>query len=97
MSPSPMDERPAGSAADSVTDSVTDNAAGWPLLPTETEIYILPDGRVVLADLPAELLPLAAALGAVEASEIAPHIQGSDLATWAGRPRLGALDTCDAE
>jgi len=35
-------------------------------LPTETEIYILPDGRVVIADLPAELAPLLAALGAAE-------------------------------
>lgn len=47
----------------------------WPALPTETEIYILPDGRVVIADLPAELAPLAAALGAVEACEIAPNAQ----------------------
>lgn len=37
----------------------------WPLLPVETEIYILPDGRVVVADLPAELAPLLAALGIV--------------------------------
>ena len=35
----------------------------WPLLPVETEIYILPDGRVVVADLPAELASLLAALG----------------------------------
>ena len=35
----------------------------WPLLPVETEIYILPDGRVVVADLPVELVPLLAALG----------------------------------
>jgi len=35
----------------------------WPLLPVETEIYILPDGRVVVADLPVELAPLLAALG----------------------------------
>jgi hypothetical protein len=48
-------------------------SAEWPPLPTETEIYILPDGCVVIADLPAELAPLAAALGAVEAGEIAPH------------------------
>jgi hypothetical protein len=34
-------------------------------LPTETEIYLLPDGRVVVADLPAELSELAAALGSV--------------------------------
>jgi len=32
-------------------------------LPTETEIYILPDGRVIVADLPVELAPLADALG----------------------------------
>lgn len=33
------------------------------MLPVETEIYILPDGRVIVADLPAELAPLLAALG----------------------------------
>lgn len=64
-----------GPRAESSTDSAAQSAAGWPLLPTETEIYILPDGRVVIADLPAELLPLAAALGAAEASEIAPHAE----------------------
>lgn len=44
----------------------------WPLLPTETEIYLLPDGRVVVADLPLELAALAAALGVVEPCAIAP-------------------------
>lgn len=43
-------------------------AQPWPLLPVETEIYILPDGRVVVADLPAELAPLLAALGITESS-----------------------------
>jgi hypothetical protein len=28
---------------------------GWPALPTETEIYILPNGEIVVADLPVEL------------------------------------------
>ena len=31
--------------------------------PTETEIYILPNGQVVFADLPAELTDLAKELG----------------------------------
>jgi hypothetical protein len=31
---------------------------GCPALPTETEIYILPDGEVIVADLPAELAAL---------------------------------------
>jgi hypothetical protein len=35
------------------------------LFPTETEIYILPDGQVLFADLPAELADLAAQLGSV--------------------------------
>jgi hypothetical protein len=35
----------------------------WPALPTETEIYLLPDGRVVIADLPAELASLIEQLG----------------------------------
>jgi len=30
----------------------------WPAMPVETEIYIMPDGRVVVADLPAELAGL---------------------------------------
>lgn len=38
----------------------------WPLMPTETEIYILPDGRVIIADLPAELALLLAELGEPE-------------------------------
>lgn len=52
-----------------------DAVSSWPDLPTETDIYILPDGRVVIADLPAELAALAAALGAVEPCEIAPDAQ----------------------
>ena len=41
-------------------------------LPVETDIYILPDGHVVVADLPAELAPLVAGLGAAEPCEIGP-------------------------
>ena len=44
----------------------------WPDFPTETEIYILPDGRVIFADLPAELADLALRLGAVEPCAVAP-------------------------
>ena len=68
MSPSPMAEPFAGAAGAA-------GAEAGPGLPTETDIYILPDGRVVIADLPAELAPLAAALGAVESDESAPHAQ----------------------
>ena len=49
--------------------------AGWLALPSETDIYILPDGRVVVADLPAGLAGLAAALGTPEACEIAADDQ----------------------
>lgn len=52
-------------------DSPQAQAAAWPLLPTETEIYILPDGRVVIADMPAELATLLAQLGKLEGDEIA--------------------------
>ena len=54
-----------------------DNAqtAAWSQLPTETDIYILPDGRVVIADLPVELTSIPSALGVVEACEIAPDVQ----------------------
>jgi hypothetical protein len=53
----------------------------WPALPTETEIYILPDGRVIVADLPAELAPLVAELGLSaspppsQANPLPPHEQ----------------------
>lgn len=40
-----------------------DPAPDWPMLPNETEIYILPDGQVIIADLPAELMGLADKLG----------------------------------
>ena len=45
----------------------------FPELPTETDIYILPDGRVVIADLPAELAGMAANLGVTEACAIDPE------------------------
>ncbi len=47
----------------------------WPTLPVETEIYILPDGQVVIADLPAELTALLSVLAA--APSVAEQ-QGSD-------------------
>jgi hypothetical protein len=49
---------------------MADEEPTFPPLPTETEIYILPDGRVVVADLPLELTALAAALGVVEPCEV---------------------------
>ncbi|GIV75112.1 MULTISPECIES: hypothetical protein [Caldilinea] len=42
-------------------------------LPIETDIYILPDGRVVIADLPAELLEATSRLGQTEPCEIGNH------------------------
>lgn len=45
------------------------SATEWPALPTETEIYILPTGEVVVADLPAELADLVAQL-AVQRSDL---------------------------
>jgi hypothetical protein len=36
------------------------------LFPTETEIYILPNGQVIFADLPAEMAGLVDELGGVE-------------------------------
>jgi hypothetical protein len=58
MSTSTLDKHPAiGTAA---------SPAAWPQLPNETEIYILPDGQVIIADLPAELMGLAAELSQVQ-------------------------------
>lgn len=50
------------------------------LLPVETDIYILPDGRVIVADLPAELAARLPQLGQVEPCEITNH-DHSDPAT----------------
>lgn len=50
------------------------NSAGdWPPLPTETEIYILPGGQVIFADLPAELAALAAELGRIQPCAVEPE------------------------
>lgn len=46
----------------------------WPAMPVETEIYVLTDGRVVIADLPHELSALAAALGAIEPCAVEPAV-----------------------
>ena len=52
---------------------VSEPVEPWPMLPTETEIYLLPDGQVVVADLPAELADLIAELGRVtEGTEMLP-------------------------
>jgi len=42
-------------------------------MPTETEIYILPDGQVVFADLPVELSKLVEHLGDVEPCAVASN------------------------
>jgi hypothetical protein len=34
---------------------MTSESNSWAALPTETEIYILPNGEIIVADLPAEL------------------------------------------
>ncbi len=62
MSPSPADAPHAETAA-----------KAWPLLPVETDIYILPDGRVIIADLPGELATRLTQLGVVEPCEIIDH------------------------
>ena len=47
-----------------LSTSATEPAAGDSfLMPTETEIYIMPDGEVVFADLPAELVGAPRRLG----------------------------------
>ncbi len=46
------------------------NAAATSSFTTETEIYLTPDGRIVIADLPAELVELVASWGQVEPCEI---------------------------
>jgi hypothetical protein len=63
--------------ADTLNEAEVERAqdSAWSQLPTETDIYILPDGSVVIADLPAELTSIPSALGVVEACEIAPDAQ----------------------
>ncbi len=80
MSPSPAPEHPSASAQNrgeaensprNPPRNSPEQAAG--LLPVETDIYILPDGRVIVADLPAELAARLPALGAVEPCEITTY------------------------
>ena len=57
----------ASGALDSVSaDAPAPITDDFPALPTETDIYILPDGRVIVADLPAELAVLVEKLGEIE-------------------------------
>ena len=53
-----------------VSDHHTSPTEEMGIFPTETEIYILPDGRVIFAYLPAERADLAAQLGSIEPSAV---------------------------
>ena len=51
----------------------------WPLLPIETEIYLLPDGRVVIADMPVELADMVVQLGMLaQAPTVVPILPAVD-------------------
>ena len=67
-----MRKRPTPPSTSRPTSPDTPGPASqaWPALPTETEIYILPDGRVVIADLPGELASLVQELGPTEPSAV---------------------------
>ena len=39
----------------------------WPSYPVETEIYILPDGQVIVADLPRQLAECIESIGQLDA------------------------------
>lgn len=51
---------------------IENKAVNWPKMPTETEIYILPDGTVVVTDLPVELQLILTELGEITPCEIPP-------------------------
>lgn len=64
---------PISTSADEVEPLAYELDQGdWPLMPTETEIYLLPDGRVIFADLPVELSDLATTLGDAEPCAVVP-------------------------
>jgi len=55
---------------------MSDTHDPWPAMPTETEIYILPNGEIIVADLPAELAALIAQftqLECLDQSSISAH------------------------
>jgi hypothetical protein len=52
-----------------------DQESAWPALPVETEIYILPNGEIVVADLPAEL---AAQIAQLTQGAVSPPITNAD-------------------
>lgn len=67
--------------------TTVETTPSWPAMPTETEIYILPDGRVVIADLPVELAALFAELGTAEPCEVTA-VQASALVMPAALDKL---------
>jgi len=80
-SPDTSPQQPPEQAAH--PDAGPGNNDGWPALPTETEIYILPDGRVVVADLPAELVPLVDELGVAQPCEVVSQPTAGETSTTA--------------
>lgn len=69
---------PTSPPATAEIDASVAESAGWPAMPTETEIYILPDGRVVIADLPAELAPVLVELGVSDPGPLAASESRND-------------------
>ncbi len=69
MSTSTPDKHPAAQPVAQPVALPVPESAAWPQLPNETEIYILPDGQVIIADLPGELMGLAANLGQVQSGQ----------------------------
>ena len=65
------------------------SAAATSSFATETEIYLTSDGRVIIADLPAELVELVSLLGEVEACEIASLAPALEESWKAGREEHG--------
>ncbi len=67
MSSTRKDEPPAGASPGPSRPGgggpPAGDTTGPPGFPVETEIFILPDGRVMVVDLPAELAGLVAGLG----------------------------------
>lgn len=78
------------SASPLISSDTPAQAQPWPAFPTETDIYLLPDGRVIIADLPVELTDLAAALGTAEPCALTPTAAPSQSASLSPSPALPA-------
>ncbi|MEX1019885.1 MAG: hypothetical protein WDZ49_09520 [Litorilinea sp.] len=75
----PGDDSAPSRSTPSPQDAAATSGDPFAALPTETEIYILPGGEIVIADLPAELAGLLSGAAVVDAGVVDAELVDAEL------------------